>query len=361
MPPAPARDRRASSSPARWRRRRRRVGQGEASPGGESRAGLTITFASGGIGGWTAENGTLSNPGRGGPDGKGYLKAFTPADGRTGYFVAPKSLAGDWSGFSGVRVVMTTGTGEYYEPYSYGGRGDIVISSGTMRASTAFDAPMGPGWNERVASFADTGRWRLDGGARSLDDVLANVTGLAIRSEFLVGDAESGLAQLELLAGANPADGAAVGEEPAAGDADTIVPAGDGWSTYVNDRFGAAIDFPTAKFVPLAPPDNGDGRTFESPGGEVRFLVFGQYNALGLGLAELIADDVANGGYRAVTYQRKGAGWYVLSGYKGSDIFYRKVLLLDGGDGLHVFEITYPRGLKAAFDPIVVRMAASLR
>ena len=51
--------------------------------------GVTIDFADGGIGGWTAVYGTLSNPGRGGPQGGGYLKAFTPGDGHTGYFIAP--------------------------------------------------------------------------------------------------------------------------------------------------------------------------------------------------------------------------------------------------------------------------------
>ncbi len=334
-------------------------GTGAASGQGQ---GVTIDFSGGGTGGWTAENGTLSNPGRGGPGGGGYLKAFTPADGRTGYFIAPKSLAGDWSGYSGLRVVMTTGSGEYYEPYSYGGRGDIAISNGKMRASTAFDLPVGPGWNEHVVSFADQTRWRLDGGASTLADVLAHVTGLAIRSEYLVGDAESGLAQLDLLAGANASGaGAAVADEgPTQDDPDTIAPGADGWSVYINARFGTAIEFPASQFVPMEPPANGDGRTFQSPDGRAQFFVFGQYNALGLGFAELMAFDRENGGYASVTYQRKGPGWYVLSGYKGSDIFYRKVLVLDGGELLRAFEITYPKSLKSTFDPIVVRMAASL-
>ena len=205
-------------------------------------------------------------------------------------------------------------------------------------------------------SFADQGRWQLDGGARSLGEVLGHVTGLAIRAEFLIGDAESGLARLELMTGGT----AAGGPDLSPGANGTIVAADDGWSTYVNDRFGTTIDYPASQFTPMAPPANGDGRTFRSSDGQAQFFVFGQYNALGLGFAELIAYDKAHGGYDAVTYQRKGTGWYVLSGYKGRDIFYRKVLVQEGGELLSVFEITYPGSQKTAFDPIVSRMAASM-
>jgi hypothetical protein len=50
----------------------------------------------------------------------------------------------------------------------------------------------------------------------------------------------------------------------------------------------------------------------------------------------------------------------VLSGYAGSDIFYRKALI-DRDTGLvHVFEITYPKSQRSRYDAIVTRMAKAL-
>jgi hypothetical protein len=133
------------------------------------------------------------------------------------------------------------------------------------------------------------------------------------------------------------------------------------WTRYENPRFGTVIDYPADLFLALPPPENGDGLSFKSVDDAARFIVFGQMNAFDQTVEEMMADDLASGAYGQVTYQRKGTDWYVLSGYRGGNVYYRKVVVPAGGDTLHVFEIDYPPARKAAYDRITARMAKSLK
>ncbi len=163
--------------------------------------GKKVSFAGGGTGGWTGELAELSNPGTGGPDGRGYLHAFAPADGRVGYYIAPATLLGDWSDLTALRLVMRTGPrgGRYYDPYSYGGRGDIYLASGEMTASFTFTSPLSEHWETRLVPLDAEEGWRFGGGAGSLAEVLENVTAFHVRAEYLVGDADAGLAEIEMI------------------------------------------------------------------------------------------------------------------------------------------------------------------
>ncbi len=333
---------------------------------------LRVTFADGGTGGWTGEFARLGNPGSGGPDGRGYLSAFTPGDGITGYLVAPTALLGDWRGYSAIRTTMITGEGTPVGPYEYRGVGDIRISSGRFSASAVYPRPVGSSWTTQEIPLADGAGWRLEGGAGSLAEVLANVTRVELRAEFLSGDAEAGLAELVLVAGptghANaPATSSPlmpVPQPPLATEADAELPdrdrfedQGGGYTLYVNDRYGTTIAYPGGFFQPDPPPANGDGRSFVSVDGSARFHVFAQYNALDLDQAERIARHKADGRGPA-SYERSGPGWYVLSGITGERIYYLRSV--DDGDGLvRVFEISYPVSRKAEFDAVVAYMAQS--
>jgi serine/threonine-protein kinase len=61
-----------------------------------------------------------------------------------------------------------------------------------------------------------------------------------------------------------------------------------------------------------------------------------------------------------ITYQREGTTWIVVSGYKGSRIFYRKTMLPCGGRAWHYLEFEYPATQKRAFDRFVTRASAAL-
>jgi hypothetical protein len=139
-------------------------------------------------------------------------------------------------------------------------------------------------------------------------------------------------------------------------------PAAESWKLYVNARYGTAAEYPADRFHPGRPPDNGDGQAFTAAdGAELR--IFAHWNI----------DDDRPGNYETslrsgdsdyadVTYRATGNNWLVLSGNRGASIFYEKYIFTKGkNSAIHALTVTYPRDAKAAYDPIVARMARSLR
>ncbi len=131
------------------------------------------------------------------------------------------------------------------------------------------------------------------------------------------------------------------------------------WQTYSNARFGTSIDFPAGHFAPGPAPENGDGLRFSGSDGVSGFIIFGRYNVMKLPMSGLIAEDMASEHYDEITYQKWDKGWYVLSGFSGDNIFYRKVILRPVDETIHTFEITYPKAQKEMYDAVVSRMSQS--
>jgi hypothetical protein len=139
-------------------------------------------------------------------------------------------------------------------------------------------------------------------------------------------------------------------------------PPDPGWSRYVNERYGTSAEVPLGLFEAQPPPGNEGGRTFRAKdGAELR--VYGSYAPSVVTetfeeykgwLLNTIRDD----GVR-VTYRADGRGWLVYSGLKGSAIVYSKVI--EGCGAAHTVHMEYPRRLKALYDPVVARVAGSLR
>ena len=144
----------------------------------------------------------------------------------------------------------------------------------------------------------------------------------------------------------------------------TIGALADDWRLYQNERYGTTIEYPPS-FKPLPPPDNNDGRKFESADGGA-FSVFASFNALDYSLVEYRDSILKNlDAGSVVTYQAQsqtdGDDWFVISGTKGDDIFYEKHRLSYRGEMIESLVISYPASLKATYDPIVARMAKSFR
>src|SRR5260370_38973904 len=76
--------------------------------------------------------------------------------------------------------------------------------------------------------------------------------------------------------------------------------------------------------------------------------------------AALAAHAEPNEGER-VTYTQRGARTVTVSGFKGDKIFYRHSLLSCGAQVWSNVELDYPADEKAALDPIVAHVVASLR
>lgn len=62
-----------------------------------------------------------------------------------------------------------------------------------------------------------------------------------------------------------------------------------------------------------------------------------------------------------ITYKRLSDSWFVVSGYRGDDIFYTRVDLACRGHRWHVAELTYPRAKKTNMDAQVTHVSNTLR
>jgi hypothetical protein len=132
------------------------------------------------------------------------------------------------------------------------------------------------------------------------------------------------------------------------------------WTTYRNDRFGTAIEYPS-RFRPGRPPDNNDGLSFTAADGAT-LLVWGSLNIEErdvAGLESFLREDPKKG--EQITYRAAGKNWLVLSGTREARVFYQRHLLSHRGEVVNAFEIAYPAALAAPYNPIVARIAKSLR
>ena len=143
--------------------------------------------------------------------------------------------------------------------------------------------------------------------------------------------------------------------QPGSAVADSFLPAGGGWQTYVNDRFGTSFAFPADIFTPSAPPENGDGRRFVAE--DATLEVYAWHNIDDENARTLKRRLVGSDGYTDVTYSPSGRSWLVLSGYRGDNIFYEKYFFR--GDTVHGFGIEFPAGEKPYYAPIIERIENS--
>ena len=102
--------------------------------------------------------------------------------------------------------------------------------------------------------------------------------------------------------------------------------------------------------------------TISTTSSDAKFLVGGWNNQAQQSPQHFKQWLIANaGGYDEVTYRPRGRSWFVLSGYRGDQIYYEKVMFSCGGQIVNVFAISYPVVERDIFDPVVERMEDSFR
>jgi hypothetical protein len=101
---------------------------------------------------------------------------------------------------------------------------------------------------------------------------------------------------------------------------------------------------------------------FVSRDAEAKLMVGAWNNEAGQTPSEFKQWLLANtGGYDEMTYVPRGRTWFVISGYRGDDIYYEKVMFSCAGSVVNIFAITYPRGLRRQYDPVVEKVEDSFR
>lgn len=129
------------------------------------------------------------------------------------------------------------------------------------------------------------------------------------------------------------------------------------WKKYKNYRFGQEFTYPVELFTPGEPPVNDDGLGFVSDDGAT-ISIYGSFNILNLNPRnyekELYSDE-------KITYRAKKKDWVVLSGFRGTNIFYHKAIFVCDGANIINFHIEYPSNARTTYDPLIGRLASSLK
>lgn len=188
------------------------------------------------------------------------------------------------------------------------------------------------------------------------------------------------------------------------------VKAEDEWITYKNERFGYRLYYPSAIFLPQGeaqagaddeadyedePEDEnleeaenadeadeddvvgstggeqepaaegeGDGSTLTlfSADGASKIVVFGALNTEGLSPRQYRTTLLEEfGGYDQLDYQPIGRTWFVLSGFRGDNIYYQKVMFSCANKVVNVFSINFPTSEKATYEPLIEVMEDNFR
>lgn len=136
----------------------------------------------------------------------------------------------------------------------------------------------------------------------------------------------------------------------------------EGWVTYKNERFGYSLYYPSALFEAEQPPENGSGLTFVSEDGRAKIVVFGVHNTDNLSPREyrrVLIDEF--GGYDQLDYQPIGQTWFVLSGFRGDNIYYQKVMFSCSQRIINVLSITFPTAEKPFYEGLIETIEDNFR
>ncbi len=130
-------------------------------------------------------------------------------------------------------------------------------------------------------------------------------------------------------------------------------------NTYVNQRFGYVIDWP-AGWVAEPEAENGDGRVFHPRGSKaVQASAWGGYNSLEQTPAQMLAMNAEDCHGAPLAYRVVKPKLVAFSCRVGADVLYQKTLIR--GDVVTSFRMTYPAAEAARWEPVVQRMAGSMR
>jgi hypothetical protein len=135
--------------------------------------------------------------------------------------------------------------------------------------------------------------------------------------------------------------------------------------TYRNARYGFTMTYPSVFALdPASVPEDGDSARFWTADRRATVVVNGLRNGMGQSLAELRREarqDIAENSRGTITYERATADWFVLSGYVGGRIFYRRTFLSHGGRVIATLWIEFPPQLRPCLDGAVTMMSLSFR
>jgi hypothetical protein len=134
---------------------------------------------------------------------------------------------------------------------------------------------------------------------------------------------------------------------------------------YKNARFGFTMTYPPSFMLdPDSIPEGGDSARFWTADRRATAVVTGIRNGLGQSLTDLLDEaskDVTENSHGTITYTRARDNWFVISGFIGERIFYRRSFLSDRSRVIGSLWIEFPRTMRPCFEDAVSMMSLSFR
>lgn len=132
------------------------------------------------------------------------------------------------------------------------------------------------------------------------------------------------------------------------------------WGRSVSPH-GAEIAYPESMFSEVD-NDNDRANAYASRDGAAKFVLGSWFNDAEETPAEFKEVLTDKGQlYADVTYAPKGRDWFVLSGYRGGDVYYEKIMFSCNRRLVNVYAISYPSADRDRYDSIVERMENSFK
>ena len=127
------------------------------------------------------------------------------------------------------------------------------------------------------------------------------------------------------------------------------------WKKYPNERFGFVLTYP-GELIAGPLPENGGGREFHTADKEFSVLANGHFLLVddGDSLEKHWKDELKECG-STVTYKKKTATWYVVSGVGKNGVEYYVKFFVKGSNWAE-FRITYPHAKNKKYDPWVAQI-----
>jgi hypothetical protein len=132
----------------------------------------------------------------------------------------------------------------------------------------------------------------------------------------------------------------------------------ESWAVYRDDTQKCRLKYASSMFA-QGEIDSENFQRFSGPNKDTYFRVLGLPNEEQLTPGEIRAEYIKKKGTTDLVYERTKRDFLVLSGYRGTNIFYTKIALSPDTQNICVLHLSYPRKAKRAFDEIVTRMSLS--
>jgi hypothetical protein len=134
------------------------------------------------------------------------------------------------------------------------------------------------------------------------------------------------------------------------GSQDSVCENIDTYDCYTNHKYGYLLAWPKKLLVAQGESQAGDGQVFQGSDGRARLTCWAGFNDVQRKSLWSMFQEAQNEADLKVTYKHMGKNFFVVSGFDGDDIFYRKTIRDENITA--TFVLAYDKSLKAAFDPI---------